>query len=598
MYRFLILFVLAFLSVTPWAQASDTSLKTGDFSKISILHDGRVKPMESFAKAIVKPLTGSDRNAVSWLIKMLFNPAKTEHAEIIKISHPDTITFLELPARKSKRYTYIEIGNALATKEQAIQSVLSASSAELTPAQKELSHLYEQTLVIGDVLGSLVLFAPLSNIDWEHLPSDIKPSGTKPYTYVDFLDQRKQIYSRAQKTAKSKGADFGTYTPEEQSIATLAFALNEVERPVLYSQIFKILPQDTSWGAPWDIIRQSQTPPQTFKLWKQAMVAYHTSDWGQWNDIMAEFQQATPQSNTLIIENLYNQIQPFYLSALLYALAILALTIQAFTNQAKLSAIAFVALGTGCVFHIIGLTMRVGILQRPPVSTLYESILFVSAIAVLYALISYYKNQKDNTSALAIGAGLGTVLHLLAYFNNQSGDTLIMLSAVLNTNFWLATHVLCITAGYAFCLITSCFAHYALIQPKKPSPTLMKNIQKAALWSLLLCTLGTVLGGVWADQSWGRFWGWDPKENGALLIVLWLIWLLHGKISKQISSTLFTAGLAYLSVIVALSWFGVNLLSVGLHAYGFTDSALWWLGGFVITETILIAYLVRRAHEN
>ena len=109
--------------------------------------------------------------------------------------------------------------------------------------------------------------------------------------------------------------------------------------------------------------------------------------------------------------------------------------------------------------------------------------------------------------------------------------------------------------------------------------------------------MGTVLGGIWADQSWGRFWGWDPKENGALLIVLWLIWVLHGRVSGQLKQLAVLAGLAYLSVIVALSWFGVNLLSVGLHAYGFTDSAAYGLLGFIGLETFVIVLLAFKARQ-
>ncbi len=231
---------------------------------------------------------------------------------------------------------------------------------------------------------------------------------------------------------------------------------------------------------------------------------------------------------------------------------------------------------------------RIYILERPPVSTLYESIIFVGFTAVLYGLIAYRGDKAKLW--LIISASAGTTLHLLAFSHNQDGDSMIMLGAVLNTNFWLTTHVITITIGYAFCLITSIIAHYALTNMAigKYNDAIFKHIHKASLLALLFSTIGTVLGGIWADQSWGRFWGWDPKENGALLIVLWLVWILHGNISKQIKKPAVIAGMAYLSVIVALSWFGVNLLSVGLHAYGFTNSMLWSFVIFVAIDTILV----------
>jgi cytochrome c biogenesis factor len=106
------------------------------------------------------------------------------------------------------------------------------------------------------------------------------------------------------------------------------------------------------------------------------------------------------------------------------------------------------------------------------------------------------------------------------------------------------------------------------------------------------------LGGIWADQSWGRFWGWDPKENGALLIVLWLIWVLHAKLSGDLNRILMLAALSFTSVIVALAWIGVNLLGVGLHSYGFTEGLFWGLGIFVAFEIILITYLSLRSNQQ
>ena len=128
-------------------------------------------------------------------------------------------------------------------------------------------------------------------------------------------------------------------------------------------------------------------------------------------------------------------------------------------------------------------------------------------------------------------------------------------------------------------------------------------MHKTAIFALLFTAVGTMLGGVWADQSWGRFWGWDPKENGALWIVLWLIWLLHGRLAGQLAPLGFAAGLALVNIVVALAWFGVNLLSVGLHSYGFTDTAAYGLLIFCIAELLIIAalctaYFVRRSRTH
>jgi ABC-type transport system involved in cytochrome c biogenesis permease subunit len=112
-------------------------------------------------------------------------------------------------------------------------------------------------------------------------------------------------------------------------------------------------------------------------------------------------------------------------------------------------------------------------------------------------------------------------------------------------------------------------------------------------FATLFSFVGTILGGIWADQSWGRFWGWDPKENGALLIVIWNSILLHARWAGLVK----TRGLAVLAVfgnvVTAWSWFGVNMLGVGLHSYGFMDAAFWWLVAFGVSQlaAILVAAL-------
>jgi hypothetical protein len=98
-----------------------------------------------------------------------------------------------------------------------------------------------------------------------------------------------------------------------------------------------------------------------------------------------------------------------------------------------------------------------------------------------------------------------------------------------------------------------------------------------------------VLGGVWADQSWGRFWGWDPKENGALLIVLWCAIILHARWGDYIGQRGLMVMAIFGNVITSFSWFGVNMLGIGLHSYGFMQKAFPWLVGFMLSQLALMA---------
>ena len=100
--------------------------------------------------------------------------------------------------------------------------------------------------------------------------------------------------------------------------------------------------------------------------------------------------------------------------------------------------------------------------------------------------------------------------------------------------------------------------------------------------------VGTVLGGLWADDSWGRFWGWDPKENGALMIVLWNALVLHARWGGMVRTAAWPCWPIGGNIVTSWSWFGVNELGVGLHSYGFTEGVALALLIFVFTQLALI----------
>ena len=184
-----------------------------------------------------------------------------------------------------------------------------------------------------------------------------------------------------------------------------------------------------------------------------------------------------------------------------------------------------------------------------------------------------------------------TIAHILA----ADGDTFSVLVAVLDTQFWLATHVVCITQGYTSTYVAGMlgvlFILRGVLTPSlspKVSHELSRAIYCAVCSAMFFSFFGTVLGGLWADDSWGRFWGWDPKENGALIIVLWNALVLHARWGGMIKAR----GLAVLAVVgnivVSWSWFGVNELGVGLHSYGFTEGVLLTLGLFCLSQLAII----------
>jgi ABC-type transport system involved in cytochrome c biogenesis permease subunit len=249
------------------------------------------------------------------------------------------------------------------------------------------------------------------------------------------------------------------------------------------------------------------------------------------------------------------------------------------------------------VLLITGITIRCIIRERPPVSTLYETILFITACAVVTAIIIELMNRQRIIIALAAFLGCAGLFLANRYEAKEGVDTMPALIAVLDTNFWLSTHVTTVTLGYAAGLLAGFIAHFYIIGRllgiRRHDHAFYRSITRMTYgvlcFGLLFATVGTILGGVWANDSWGRFWGWDPKENGALMICLWALIILHARMGGYIRDLGINMGAVVMNIVVTFSWWGVNNLGVGLHSYGFT-SGLWAkLYGFWAVEGVVLA---------
>ena len=258
----------------------------------------------------------------------------------------------------------------------------------------------------------------------------------------------------------------------------------------------------------------------------------------------------------------------------------------------------------GVAVHTLGLASRVILQGRPPVTNLYSSAVFVGWGAAILGLFLEHLYRKGIGAAVASAAGFASLV--VAHHLGQEGDTMEMMRAVLDSNFWLATHVVTITIGYSGMFLAGALAiaytarkHFARTLDEATTKALVQMTYGILCFALFFSFVGTVLGGIWADQSWGRFWGWDPKENGALLIVLWCGVILHARWGGFIRERGLMATAIFGNVITSLSWFGVNMLGVGLHSYGFMDSAFWSLMAFILSQLLLmgLCLLPRRFWE-
>jgi len=210
---------------------------------------------------------------------------------------------------------------------------------------------------------------------------------------------------------------------------------------------------------------------------------------------------------------------------------------------------------------------------------------------------------KPEAAATAVAAASGFASLIVAHHLTGDGDTMEMMRAVLDSNFWLGTHVITITIGYSGTFLAGAIAiawtirkHLGRGLDAATSKMLTSMAYGIVCFALFFSFIGTVLGGIWADQSWGRFWGWDPKENGALLIVLWNAIILHARWGGYARDRGIMAMALFGNVITSASWFGVNMLGVGLHSYGFMDKAFYSLTGFWALNLAIMALTLAPRH--
>ncbi len=328
------------------------------------------------------------------------------------------------------------------------------------------------------------------------------------------------------------------------------------------------------WIGRFEELAEARNDPTVFN---SKLTAMHS-------DLIARA-KARDQYGKIRLELFYYRSGLLHWSLGLFVLAFLCVAVLWLKPKGKwLHRGAFGLAVGGTLMLVAVITLRCLIRGRPPVSTLYETVLFVTAIGAGVALFLEAVNRRR--LALSAAAVLGMIGLFLAsgYESLDKQDTMPSLVAVLDTNFWLATHVTAITIGYAAGLLAALLASFYLVANavRRTRPEFRRSVTRmvwgVTCFALLFSIVGTILGGIWANESWGRFWGWDPKENGALLICLAQIALIHARRGGLIRDHGVCMAAAFSGTVIAFSWWGVNLLGVGLHSYGFTSGihgVLW-----------------------
>lgn len=307
-----------------------------------------------------------------------------------------------------------------------------------------------------------------------------------------------------------------------------------------------------------------------------------------------------PSASALQREVHYNRLHPFRKAWILYLAGVVLLLGAGLSQGTLLDRAGLLCIVLGFAIHAYGFTLRCAIAGRPPVTNMYESVVWVTFGAVLFALLFEF---KERSRAFLLAAASVAVIGLVLADNLPAvlDPSINPLTPVLRDNFWLTVHVLTITLGYAAFLLGLGLAHMVLFKQlfrpreKEQIARLNRSLYRSLQVGVLLLAAGTILGGVWANYSWGRFWGWDPKEVWALIALLGYLALLHGRYAGWLDGFGIAAGsiLAFQGVLMA--WYGVNfVLGAGLHSYGFGKGGVGYVGMYVLAELVLVGLAVAR----
>lgn len=586
----------------------DKEWALSEFGKLPLLSNGRFQPMDSLARNSLLQLREKQSvrlkdekrqmSATEWLAEVMMHQGQADARKVFRIDHSQVKSLLKLPEKNpaagedGKHYSWNQIKPSLEAIEKQGKRVAQIEAAHRTPFDQAIMKL-QNALFLYMRLKNTIHPENATNFvaDLERYAASIKP-GIEAFE----LQQQEKAHDDA---ALQLFGDF----------AQRFTIMIRMETPLLVPPHHPERSRD-EWmriGEALIEVARGETLHFAVPAYAKMALAYREGRAAAFNKAVAEYRaelapKFAPELKKAAREYFYNHLQAFYKASIVYIMAFLLACFSWFNMSEALRRAAAWLVILGFIVHTFGLVFRMVLEGRPPVTNLYSSAIFIGWGAVVLGMIleRFYRDGVGTVVAAVLGFLTLVVAHNLAL----GGDTMEMMRAVLDTNFWLATHVVIVTLGYASTFVAGFLAIlYIVLGVFTPILTqamargLSRMVYGIICFATLFSFVGTVLGGIWADQSWGRFWGWDPKENGALIIVLWNALILHarwgGLVKERGLMNLAIVG----NIVTSWSWFGVNMLGIGLHSYGFMDSAFWYLMLFVGLNVGLIALgLIPQGH--
>jgi ABC-type transport system involved in cytochrome c biogenesis permease subunit len=595
MKRFLPWMILAFavVLIAPSWMPPKTEKDDFDFSRfgeVPVLVGGRVKPLDTVARNSLLIIHGKQElrledkrrlSAMQWLSDVLFNAPVADEYPVFVVQNADVLGLFGWQQSDRKYFRFADFAPFLKQIDEQ-----GAQSDKLEAVQRSA---YQSAIL--NLRNGLSLYQRLKN-------------SIQPETAQNFAAELHRFESTVPGAAKAARERAMGENFDKAKLDDVAAMIQRYERLSEMAYVLAIPPfgHDDQWHSVGDSLLRSVGIGEIHPIVSDYAAigdAYRADDRTLFNQnaqLVAEwFAKAQPKATQRAsFEFLFNRLQPFSQSMTLYVLAFLLACASWLGSSSFLRRSAFYVLLLALAIHTFGLVSRMYLQERPPVTNLYSSAIFIGWGAVIVALI-LERIFRDGIGAACAGA-IGFVTLIIAHHLAGSGDTLEMLQAVLDTNIWLATHVVAITTGYSAMFLAGMLAIIYVVRgvftrslKKQTADSLARMTYGVVCFATLFSFVGTVLGGIWADQSWGRFWGWDPKENGAVLIVLWCAIILHARWGGFIRQRGLMIMALFGNIVTSFSWFGVNMLGVGLHSYGFMQKAFPWLVGFMISQLALMA---------
>ena len=608
-----------------------TELNLDSYATLPVIYDGRIKPIDTVARNLLKVISGKETvryqgnkiPAIYWyLIVASQTPAAFELEQFL-ITNKDLLNFLQLPSKgdtsnnkvkKTFLYSFKQIEKVLGS----LDKISEVAQTKKNQSQI-LSPLEDQAL---DLKRKITLFLTIienNNVFFENTDINNILVRRKAFTQLSQIllvpptkindDWRSLIDSYLAYIASGVKKSGVTINAKEENIVLLMrsslasfygyFVSNKEDKESFSKQFNKILKNlhETFSTNREKVLMEFRKKIEGLEKSNEDIknLSQKTQIFVELKDLKSQESVWSSRYEQVSFEKNFNQQDIFSLSIFFYILLLLLSSMSFFDSKYSkgLKSLSFYLMVGIFFIHSYGIISRIVISNYPPVTNLYSSAIFVAWVAILGLIILELINKIGVGSFLASLIGIAT----LVIANNLSGDgdTLEMKQAVLDTRFWLTTHVITITIGYAVNFILGALAIFivfvrgfskkiTLVQNKK----IMSSFYGILAFGLIFSIIGTILGGLWADDSWGRFWGWDPKENGALMIVIWDVILIHILWGRLLSSYALATLAIFTNVITAWSWFGTNQLGVGLHSYGFNESGRFWLLVFVLLNLIFM----------